>query len=315
MEQQPGPVNWAPYNPAPLPGMVRLWALEAFAHGAEVVSYFRWRQAPFAQEQMHAGLLRPDDQPAPGMAEAAEAARTIAQMPEVGAGPSPVALIFDYESAWAFQTQPQGHGQDYLALVFEHYRALRRLGVNVDVIGPRANMGAYALVAAPGLMTVPGELQDRTGLTVFGPRTGAKTPDFAIPSNLPPDIAGLDCKVAYAESLRPDLPVPLEGGGAFSGWREALEGAADIVERTEDGRPAIMRSGPKVYVGGAADPAALHRLYAGWLTEAGVATCPMPEGVRQRTTDQHRFLFNYDNAAQEFEGRTLPPASVTIDPV
>ncbi len=36
MEQQPGPVNWAPYNPAPLPGMVRLWTWEAFAHGAEV---------------------------------------------------------------------------------------------------------------------------------------------------------------------------------------------------------------------------------------------------------------------------------------
>ena len=56
MEQQPGPVNWAPYNPAPLPGMVRLWALEAFAHGAEVVSFFRWRQAPFGQEQYHSGL-------------------------------------------------------------------------------------------------------------------------------------------------------------------------------------------------------------------------------------------------------------------
>ena len=46
MEQQPGPVNWAPYNPAPLPGMARLWAWEAFAHGAETVCYFRWRQAP-----------------------------------------------------------------------------------------------------------------------------------------------------------------------------------------------------------------------------------------------------------------------------
>ncbi|GIR86278.1 MAG: hypothetical protein CM15mP85_29020 [Rhodobacterales bacterium] len=56
MEQQPGPVNWAPYNPSPLPGMVRLWSWEAFAHGAEAVCYFRWRQAPFAQEQMHAGL-------------------------------------------------------------------------------------------------------------------------------------------------------------------------------------------------------------------------------------------------------------------
>jgi beta-galactosidase len=57
MEQQPGPVNWAPHNPAPRNGMVRLWSWEAFAHGAETVSYFRWRQAPFAQEQMHAGLL------------------------------------------------------------------------------------------------------------------------------------------------------------------------------------------------------------------------------------------------------------------
>ena len=37
MEQQPGPVNWAPHNPAPRDGMVRLWTWEAFAHGA-------WRQ-------------------------------------------------------------------------------------------------------------------------------------------------------------------------------------------------------------------------------------------------------------------------------
>ncbi len=83
MEQQPGPVNWASCNPDPLPGMARLWALEAFAHGAEAVCYFRWRQAPFAQEQMHAGLLRPDSIPAPAFAEAAEVAREIADMPDV----------------------------------------------------------------------------------------------------------------------------------------------------------------------------------------------------------------------------------------
>ncbi len=62
MEQQPGPVNWAPWNPAPLPGMVRLWSWEAFAHGAEAVCWFRWRQFPQAQEQQHAGLLRPGQQ-------------------------------------------------------------------------------------------------------------------------------------------------------------------------------------------------------------------------------------------------------------
>jgi beta-galactosidase len=58
MEQQPGPVNWARFNPAPLPGMVTLWTLEACAHGAEFTSYFRWRQAPFAQEQMRRARRR-----------------------------------------------------------------------------------------------------------------------------------------------------------------------------------------------------------------------------------------------------------------
>ena len=71
MEQQPGPVNWAPWNPVPKPGMVRLWTWEALAHGADVVSYFRWRQAPFAQEQMHAGLNLPGlDEWSPGGKEA-----------------------------------------------------------------------------------------------------------------------------------------------------------------------------------------------------------------------------------------------------
>ena len=69
MEQQPGPVNWAAWNPIPKAGMVRLWTWEAFAHGAEVVSFFRWRQAGFAQEQMHAGLLRSDGSDAEGLAE------------------------------------------------------------------------------------------------------------------------------------------------------------------------------------------------------------------------------------------------------
>ena len=99
MEQQPGPVNWAPWNPAPLPGMLRLWAWEAFAHGAETVSWFRWRQAPFGQEQMHAGLLRPDGRPAEGLAEVARVAREIEHLPQAGAGRARCALVFDYPSA------------------------------------------------------------------------------------------------------------------------------------------------------------------------------------------------------------------------
>ncbi len=80
MEQQPGPVNWARHNPRPAPGMVRLWSWEAFAHGAAVVSFFRWRQAPFAQEQMHAGLLRPDSSEAEAWPEIALLAAELGQI-------------------------------------------------------------------------------------------------------------------------------------------------------------------------------------------------------------------------------------------
>ncbi len=60
MEQQPGRLTGQTGIPAlQSPAWCRLWTWEALAHGAEVVSYFRWRQFPHAQEQMHAGMLRP----------------------------------------------------------------------------------------------------------------------------------------------------------------------------------------------------------------------------------------------------------------
>ncbi|MEM1353118.1 MAG: beta-galactosidase, partial [Pseudomonadota bacterium] len=164
MEQQPGPVNWAPYNPAPLPGMVRLWTWEAFAHGADMVSYFRWRQAPFAQEQMHAGLLRPDDAAAPGLTEAAQVARELAEMPDVSVAPAQIALVFDYTSDWAWSTLPQGADFSYFRLMFDAYRALRKRGLSVDIIPSKAtDLNAYRVVFVPGLACLPDALQKALG--------------------------------------------------------------------------------------------------------------------------------------------------------
>lgn len=98
--------------------MARLWAWEAFAHGAEAVCYFRWCQAPFAQEQMHAGLLRPGTVAAPAYGEAECVARELAEMPDVSTARANVALVFDYASAWALEIQPQGRDFSYFRLVF-----------------------------------------------------------------------------------------------------------------------------------------------------------------------------------------------------
>jgi beta-galactosidase len=313
MEQQPGPVNWAPWNPDPLPGMARLWAWEAFAHGAEAVLYFRWRQAPFAQEQMHAGLLRPDSAPAPAHDEAAAVARELAALPQAAAARAPVALVFDYASAWAWAIQPQGRDFDYFRLVFAVYRGLRRLGLDVDILPPdTADLSGYRLVLAPGVATLSpafqGGLARFAGIAILGPRTNAKTAEMAIPVPLPPAIPGLDATVARVESLPPDLPVPLAAGGAFVSWREKVQGGP-VIEATLDGWPALV-GGRLRYLCGWPDPEALHRILAAACAEAGLATMDLPPGLRTRTDGATRFWFNYGAEPVTHAGRSLPAAGV-----
>ncbi len=314
MEQQPGPVNWAPFNPDPLPGMARLWAWEAFAHGAEAVCYFRWRQAPFAQEQMHAGMLRPDSVAAPAYDQAAEVARELAAMPDVEGAPAQVALVFDYASAWAWQTQAQGRDFDYFRLVFHFYKGLRRLGLNVDILPPdTADLSAYKLVLAPGMATIGealmGALAAFKGTALIGPRTNSKTVDFATPVPLPPRLPGLDCTVARVESLPPDLPVPLAKGGNFLHWREKCEGA-QVLEETADGWPAIVGHGALRYLAGWPDDAALHRMLADACAKQGLDVENLPEGLRIRDTATHRFWFNYNPDAVTHGALTLAAAGV-----
>lgn len=316
MEQQPGPVNWAPYNPDPLPGMARLWAWEAFAHGAEAVCYFRWRQAPFAQEQMHAGLLRPDSAPAQAFGEAEQVARELALMPdEAGTAAADVALVFDYASDWAWTIQPQGRSFSYFRLVFHVYKGLRRLGLNVDIIPPdTADLSGYKLVLAPGVFTLGAPLKAALagfgGTAILGPRTNSRTADFAIPVPLPPALPGLEAVVARVESLPPDVPVPLAQGGALVNWREKLEGGAEVVEVAEDGWPALVAAGKLHYLGGWPDEVALARILQRACASEGIECDTLPEGLRRRDTATHRFLFNYNPVPAEWGGVTIPPAGV-----
>ncbi len=315
MEQQPGPVNWAPYNPAPLPGMVRLWTWEAFAHGAEAVGYFRWRQAPFGQEQMHAGLLRPDSAPAPALAEAAQVAAELPDAPRAEAGDSDVALVFDYASAWAWETQPQGADFDYFRLCFAWYRALRRLGLNIDILPPdTADLSRWRMVLAPGLFTLPDTLRAALpgcpGTVVLGPRANSRTPDFAIPPDLGPALPGLDARVARAESLPPGATVPLAGGGAFVHWAEEVTGAADVVRAQADGWPALVAAGGLHYLAGWPDDATLTTLLADLCRAQGLTVMDLPPALRTRRCGADRFWFNHGATALTHDGVTLPPAGV-----
>ncbi len=298
MEQQPGPVNWAPYNPAPQPGMARFWAWEAFAHGAEAVCYFRWRQAPFAQEQMHAGLLRPDGEPAPGLDEAAAVARELADAPAVGDAPKQAAIVFDYASVWAWTAQPQGADFTYFRLVFAHYRALRRAGLNVDILPPDTrDFTGYGLVAIPGLLawneSLRAAVAGAEGVVLIGPRSGSKTAQLSIPDALPPDMQRLGVTVERVETLRPDAPIALQGGGAVTSWFEHLDTDEQVQEATVDGLPVVIARGNLRYVGGWLDDVAMSRLIETSASAAGLDVLHLPDELRTRLQGGARYIFNH----------------------
>jgi len=315
MEQQPGPVNWAPFNPAPLDGMVRLWSLEAIAHGAEVVSYFRWRQLPFAQEQHHAGLLTPDGRAAQGLREAQQTAADIEALGTLEPAVAVVAILFDYESAWAWQTQPQGASFDYFRLVFEQYRALRRLGLSIDIVSP-ALLGEqhYKLLLVPGLMSIDDARLERieaaADVVLLGPRSGSRTEHFHIDLNQP---QGFSASVECVESLRSSAGYAV-GDGRLEHWFEHCNADEASVSLTSDsGTPVLLRSGSKYYLCGWPNEQLAEQILTALLELVGVPTKSLPGGLRCRDTATHRFWFNYDNRTLEYGDKTLNPAEVYIE--
>jgi beta-galactosidase len=328
MEQQPGPVNWARFNPAPLPGMVRLWTLEAMAHGAELVSYFRWRQAPFAQEQMHAGLLRPDRSDDVAVAEVRQAHADIAALAKhSGELVKQVALLFSYDSDWVTDIQPQGHGFSALKQTFDYYSALRQLGLNVDIIPPGRSLHGYKMVVVPCMPIIPNGLVEQlaafSGPVLIGPRSGSKTADFAIPANLPPGPLQslLPLKVTRVESLRPGF-TEKSGGAHVALWLEHVETALEAEWSTDDGRGICYRAGSLRYLAACPDSSLLKAILGQLASEAGLERFPLPEAVRLRRSGELTFAFNYESEAVRLAvpagvemvvgGTELAPAGVSV---
>jgi beta-galactosidase len=325
MEQQPGPANWAPWNAAPLPGMVRLWTWEALAHGAEVVSYFRWRQCPFAQEQMHSGLNLPDRELSRGGQEAGRVGRELRDVVLPASQRAPVALVFDYEAAWITRLQPHGADFRYGELAFRWYEAARRLGLDLDIVAPGTALSGYRAVLVPTLPYVSdaalAAVREYEGPILFGPRSGSKTRSFQIPHGLPPGPLQnlLPLRVTEVASLRPGLTAAVAGpqiSGRAERWREWLTTALPALASFADGTPALVQSGSRYYLGCWPDEDLLAATLEHLLVRhAGLPAIPLPPQVRLRRRGDLTFAFNYGpepwqgpaDADYLLGGPSLPP--------
>ncbi|EAQ64982.1 beta-galactosidase [Marinomonas sp. MED121] len=327
MEQQPGPVNWAPHNPSPADGAVRLWTWEAFSHGAELVSYFRWRQAPFAQEQMHSGLLRPDASKAEAAFEAQQVSDEVNQLSqqlgldkdELEALPSAgsVALMFDYDACWALDIQPQSQAYRYLFWCYRVYESLRELGLSIDIISPKSDLSAYKMLVLPAQVVIDDTLQQALdkfeGVLLAGPRSGSKTSDYQIPDELAPGKlqALMPLQVERVDAL-PEHTQPLVNGawgeGQLKHWREQINTELAVHLEDEQGKPVLVGEDKRFYLAACLDKPLLKACFEKLALLADIPSFYLPKGVRVRHRGKLIFVFNYGQNSANY----TPPAATCL---
>jgi beta-galactosidase len=336
MEQQVGPLGWETIR-TPRRGQMRLHTYQMLAHGAEVVSYFRWRSARFGTEQHWYGVLDHDGRPNRRLAELDELAQELARVDGLLAGTMPAAqaaVVYDYDARFALEIQPTNPALAHVDALRAHYGALKRQGVGVDLLAPTADLSSYRLVVAPSLYVIDEALAaglrsyvERGGLLVLGPRSAFKDRANAVPERPLPawldELAGLEVSdiASFLDGRAAQLE-PVEGVGgadaAFRGWFEelALKGARAVYHYRDldfaDSAAITVNAvgaGRVVYIGGVATDETLADLYA-WLareTELDIFVAPEDvELVRLRGSESGAELLFLLNYAHEERAVSVP---------
>ena len=188
----------------------------------------------------------------------------------------------------------------------------------MDILPPTTrDFTGYKSVIVPGLFHLHSDLvkalQESDAHIVWGPRTGSKTPDFQIPTPLPPAIPGMNVEVSRVETLRLNNPRPLKAGGEAHLWVEHLDhDKMHVVEETIDGAPIAVSAGKETYLGAWLGLNTRGRFFKAELLKAGVKSREMPEGLRRRRVKGKEFLFNYGAEDVEFDGLNIPSATAII---
>ncbi|MGH9173427.1 MAG: beta-galactosidase, partial [Vicinamibacterales bacterium] len=324
MEQQAGQINWARTNPLPASGAVALWTAQAWAHGANVVSYFRWRAATIAQELMHSGLLRHDETLDRGGEEvAALDLRHLLNEPIT----TPVVLLHDYESLWAYDLQPHNQRASYWGQFMLFYSALRSLGVDVDIRHPDSDLSGYRVIVAPALqlMSEP-RARHLTSYAAsaelnFGPRTAYRTMTGRVHEDGQPgplrDLLGLS--LLNFDGI-PDGSSVSAGGHAVTTWAESYRVTTGMATHRYDngplsGQAAVVRHGPATTIG-AWSATLIAEVLEATLQHAEIATQRLPDGVRRSRRGRYQVWVNFNpEEVQVAGGLRLAGVSAVVQDV
>ncbi len=330
MEQQSGMSGWGTMGRALLPGEISAWAMQAVAHGAEAILFFRWRTCAIGTEQYWHGILPHSGNPGRAYEEIKNLIQRFSPVMEeiYGSAPKPVtAMVHSFEQNYAIDIQPNHPELEYVEHLTGLYRPLYNRNVPVDFVRGTDDLSGYRLVIAPLQYLMSKELAEnyknyvnQGGNLVLDMRAGVKDEhnicmtDAELPGELRElcgiEIPEYDCllkrtgSVAYEEEIYKVYK-----------WADIIElkGAeplASFVGGFYEGSPAVTVNqygkGKVWYIGTEGSAEFLEALFSEILSESGVKGIGRSdEGVELNIRERHGrkwlFAINLTNERKSFD--------------
>jgi beta-galactosidase len=206
MEQQTGPGGQMSYlQRTPRTGELALWGWQSVAHGAGLLSFFRWRTCPYGSEQHWHGLLDQDNKDTRRLSEIKALGGQLRRLPRDFFAAPPLklaAVLRDFDNEVnerrinTYTKPANGEHARWLA-------ALGRRHIPADYLWPDSPLAGYRILIAPHMKIVTPQLVGKLrrfvqggGTLVLGAQAGLMDIDCHIVERTPPgllaELAGVE---------------------------------------------------------------------------------------------------------------------------
>lgn len=166
MESCPSAPNWQVVSKLKEPGLLMNSSLQAVAHGSNSVQYFQIRQGRGGFEKFHGAVIDQyggdDTRVYREVKEIGEALEVLSKLTESRVE-AQAAIIYDIESRWALEDSkgPRNKGLFYHEAVMKSYQALKRYGMNVDIIDEEMPLDKYKVIVAPMMYMMRAGIEEK----------------------------------------------------------------------------------------------------------------------------------------------------------
>lgn len=342
MEQLGGPMGcWMPISRQMEPGMLEGYAMQAVAHGADLLSFFRWRTATTGAEMFCYGLQDHNGRMSRRVRELEQLTHRLEAMPDLDETKpeSSVAIVYSHDTGSAFETQYQSEGFDYMTELRAYDEACANLGLDVDIVRDTDSLAGYRLVIVPALAIAHEGFAERLeafvaegGRAIVTCRSGVKDENgnCILGEDLPTSLAHVcGCHVEESDAIGNVWQKVRTAEGtelAITQWCDLVtcdtaHTVAAYVGRYYDGAAAITRNGfgrgSCYYAGTFGGKPFCRALVQRAAEDAGLACLAMlPKDVescvRSGKGGTYRFFFNNTLAHTSF---VLDGKSVELGPL